>query len=426
VSFRGNPGAFLGKFANAVFAQALLSAGSLIVSLILLRHGTASQYGYYVLVLNALLLLTSVQTTFVSPALVQELTRLESAERASFIGGLYRGQSRVLPPIALICVGIVGTLWYLQALDTTMALLLLVAVGAGWAMLYREFFRMVLNSYRLSGAVLRGDILYVATLVCGAIIGVLTPIPAVVTVGFSCLAALGGGLLLARMLWKHEAWNLQGAPGVWRQIAKVGAWTAAGGIIHWSFSQGYNYLIVGTLDVTAVAASAATRMLMMPVNLLSTGIGSIMLPTASAWMLAHGSGNTLRRLSLAAVVIAGAALLYLTILWLTKDFIFAQVLHKDFAQRDLLLVLWSMASLMMVVRDQVIYFMLARARYRSLTMLTLACAIVSLTVSYFMMLRIGVAGAPVGVLTGEICNVAGLVAMSLLEVQREEPQQATS
>jgi hypothetical protein len=111
---------------------------------------------------------------------------------------------------------------------------------------------------------------------------------------------------------------------------------------------------------------------------------------------------------------------------LTKDFIFAQVLHKDFAQRDLLLVLWSMASLMMVVRDQVIYFMLARARYRSLTMLTLACAIVSLTVSYFMMLRIGVAGAPVGVLTGEICNVAGLVAMSLLEVQREEPQQATS
>jgi O-antigen/teichoic acid export membrane protein len=108
----------------------------------------------------------------------------------------------------------------------------------------------------------------------------------------------------------------------------------------------------------------------------------------------------------------------LSILWLSRDFIFTSLLHKDFAQRDTLLILWSIASVAMVVRDQLLNFLLARTRFRSLTMLTMVSAVVSLAVSYVAMVRIGVAGAPVGVLTGEILNVVGLVAMSHAEVRR--------
>ena len=43
------------------------------------------------------------------------------------------------------------------------------------------------------------------------------------------------------------------------------------------------------LDVAAVAAFAATRLLVMPINLLSSGIGTLMLPLASGWMNAHGA-----------------------------------------------------------------------------------------------------------------------------------------
>jgi hypothetical protein len=55
-----------------------------------------------------------------------------------------------------------------------------------------------------------------------------------------------------------------------------------------------------------------------------------------------------------------------------------------------------------------------------LTVLTMVCAVVSLGVSYFSLLRIGVAGAPLGVLIGEIINVSGLVALSRAEVRRHE------
>jgi O-antigen/teichoic acid export membrane protein len=412
--------AFVGMFANAVAAQALLSIGNFVVSLILLRFGSDAQFGFYVLALNGVMLLVSIQSAFVGPAMVLELTRLEGPERSDLIGGLYGGQRRLLPPLAGLCLVATCALWLAKVLDSFEAVLLCAAVGAAWAALYRQFFRMVLNGFRNSEAVLRGDAVYVAALISGAAIAVVTSVPAVVTLAFMGAGATAGGYLNSRLLWKQERWNINAGPAVWRNIARVGAWTVAGSVAHWSFSQGYNYLIVGTLNVAAVAAAGSTRMLMMPVNLLSTGIGTMMLATTSGWLHEHGTRSTYHRVMLGTAAVAGVALLYLVILWLTRDFIFTSLLHKDFAERDMLLILWSIASVTMVVRDQFVNFLLARIRYRSLTMLTMVSAIVSLAVSYVAMLRIGVAGAPVGVLTGEILNVVGLVAVSRGEVRRHE------
>ena len=406
-------------FGSAVVAQALLSIGNFLVSVILLRYGSDVQFGFYVLALNGLMLLTSIQSAFVGPAMVLQLARLEAAGRSNLIGGLYNGQRRLLPPLAAFCAAAVLILWLLHVLDSSKALLLLAATGALWAALYRQFFRMVLNGYRIPQAVMRGDAIYVSVQVAGAAIAILTAVPAVVTLGFLCAGASAAGYLNSRLLWQKERWNVNGSPGVWRDIVSVGAWTAAGGVAHWSFSQGYNYLIVGTLNVAAVAAAGSTRMMMMPINLLSTGVGTMMLATTSAWLNQHGPRNTWRRVMLGTAAIAGAALLYLSILWFCRDFIFTRILHKEFEQRDLLLMLWSIASVMMIVRDQLVNFLLARIRYRTLTLLTIICALASLAVNYIAMLRIGVAGAPLGVLAGEIINVGGLIVISRREVRRQ-------
>ena len=410
---RGN---FLPKFISAVAAQALLSAGGLAVSLLLLRYVADAQYGYYVLVLNAIMLLTGIQSSFIAPAMVQRMTPLGAGERASLIGGLYREQRQVLPVLCALAMVACVSLWLLKLITASMAILFFVAALAALAALYREFFRMVLMAYRIPGAVLRGDIVYVAILICGAALSTLTPAPAVVAVSCLCGAALVTGTLLSRSLWKHEPWEITGTPGILRKIAAVGAWTNAGSVIHWSFSQGYNYLIVGALDVAAVAAAASTRLLTMPVNLLSTGVCSLMLPTASAWVVQHGSASTFRRLALSAFSVAGLALLYYAIVWIGRDFIFERVLHKQFVQRDALLLLWAGASILMVFRDQLLYLPMARGRYHQLTFLSLGCAVTSLTVSYIALRHIGVAGAPVGVIVGETINVAGLILMSMHEV----------
>ena len=55
---------------SAVVAQALLSAANLCVGLILIRRTDDQEYGYYVLVLNALMLITQIQTQFIAPAMI--------------------------------------------------------------------------------------------------------------------------------------------------------------------------------------------------------------------------------------------------------------------------------------------------------------------------------------------------------------------
>lgn len=411
--------AFAGVLARGVVSQVILSAGNFAVTLILLRCGSNAQYAYYVLAFGGVMLLISLQGAFVGPALVNQLARLESEQRANLIGGLYAGQRRVLPCITLVCLAGVAALWLLKALNDDSASILFVTIGTTWAALYRQFVRMVSNASRDSTAALSGDLAYVTVLVCGAALGILTSVPAIVTLAFMGLGSVVGGMVNSRLLWKRERWNVSAASHVWRNIAAVGAWTGAGSVAHWALNQGYNYLVVAYLNLAAIAALGSTRTLMMPVNLLSTGVSSLMLSTVSVWLLNDGGRGALRRVTLSAAAIAGLALLYPVLFWPARGYVFANILHKYFAQRDLLLILWSAASVVMVGRDQYVNFLLARLRYRALTGLTVMAAIVSLAVSYLMVLRIGVPGAPLGVLTGEITNLAGLIVLSRLEVRRE-------
>ncbi len=384
-----------------------------------IRYASNAQYGYYVLVLNALILVTALQNQFIQAPMVHRMTRLEPSGRADLIGGLFRSQRRLVPLVGAVAVAITLGLWAFGILGGQTASLVLAAAAAAIATLYREFFRMVLFAYRQPLQVMRVDLLYVVTLVAGAFLATLTRAPAVVTVLILSLAAATGGILLSRSLWRYEPWNIRGARGILLQILPVGAWTVAGAAIHWTFSQGYNYLIVGTLDIQAVAAAAATRMLMMPVNMLSTGIGTLMLPTASIWLMTHGALRVFKRLTLLCFGLTGLALCYLSVVWLCRDWIFTVILHKQFAQRDLLLALWSVIFILMIFRDQFLFLLLARTRYRTLTSLTLCSAVLSLAVSYACLIRIGVVGALVGVMSGEILSVAGLIVLGLIEVKRD-------
>jgi len=222
---------------------------------------------------------------------------------------------------------------------------------------------------------------------------------------------------LSQTLRRHEPWSTEGSQGILREIMPLAVWPTAGAAIHWTFSQGYIYLVAGTLDVAAVAAIAATRLLLMPVNLLSAGIGSLMLPLASGWLHQHGAPLLRRRLWLMALGLAGATLCYFIVLWLLRDWIFAVVLKKQFAQRDGLLMLWGAVFLVMVIRNQLGYLLAAQGRFRAMTLLTFVSAVMALATCYWGMLRFGVAGALLGLLIGELIGVVGIVVLSFRKAQ---------
>jgi len=409
--------AFARLLSSAVVSQGLLSAASFAIGLILIRSTSDIQYGYYLLASNAILLLASLQNAFFNPPLAIRLNRLDRLGRGQLVGGLYREQRRILPGAAAITVLLTLGLWYADVLDAQTGPLVLATVAAVLAILHREYFRMVLFAHRRPQDVLRTDVLYVVLTVAGVLVAVSTPAPAVSAVFMLSVAAGVSGIWLAQILHRQEPWDIHGTQGILREIAPLAAWSTAGAAIHWAFSQGYIYLVAGTLDVAAVAAIGATRLLLMPMNLLSTGIGSLMLPLSATWLRQHGASVLWRRLCLLGLGLGVATLCYFAVLWLLRDWIFAVILKKQFAQRDELLILWGVIFLMIVVRDQLVYLLAAQARFRILTLLTLVSAVVSLSASYWGMLRFGVAGALGGIVIGELINVAGIVILSLRKVQ---------
>ena len=410
---------FIRMLGSAVGSQAVLSIASLAVGLLLIRRSDGQQYGAYVLVANAFLLLTSLQNAFFGPTLVLRMTPLQPAARGTLIDGIRREQRRLLclvfgPLAALVAACAAGGL-----ISGLTAALLLATTAAAPAALSREYFRSASLAQQRAQDVVLADLLYAVLLVSGAALATLLPLPAAGAVIAQALAAVAGAAVLARLLWRRCPRGGEPAGGLLRQIATLGAWSTAGAAIHWTFSQGYGYLVAATLNVSAVAAIAATRLLLMPVNLLSTGVGSMMLPLVARWLQQLGPQPVLRRTLLLALALAAAASCYLAAMWLLRDWIFAQVLKKQFAQRDLLLLLWSAISLLMVLRDQTIYLLVARGRLRRLTLMTLCSALLSLAVSYCGMLRFGVPGALIGVLCGEASNVLGILVSSVLDAYRE-------
>ena len=422
MSKQARRGVLVRMFSSALASQALLSATSFSVGLLLIRGTSDLQYGYYVLVSGVLILAASLQYSFIAPAMVNRMERLSAVECGDLTGGLYREQRAVMTAIAGLALAVTVVLWAGGVFDSHSLLLVLAAIGATAAALRREYFRMVLLAYRRAYDVLRGDFIYCLLLLAGVLLATSSTITAsaAAAVVATALAALIAGISLSRILRHREPWNTQGAPGILRAIAPLGAWSTAGAAIHWSFSQGYTFLVAATLDVGAIAAIAAIRLLAMPVNLLSTGIGSLMLPMTSRWLQKNDTASVLRRLLGFALGMAGVAVCYFAALWLLRDWIFAVVLKKQFVQADLLLMLWAASFLLMVVRQQLLNLLIVRERFRLLTPLGLVCAVLGLACSYVGIQHFGGAGAVMGILIGEFINTSGIVVLCLREVMLEK------
>jgi len=417
---------FLRMLSNAVLSQALLSAGNFLVGLLLIRRTAADEYAYYVLIVTAVLLLSGLQAAFIMPALVRCLTTSDLDGRRDFVGGALREQRRRMMIFAAACCGLLGLLWFFDFVRGSTALIVIAAIAAALSTLYREYFRMVLLAYRLPAQALKVDIFYVSLLVAGAYASTYTSVPAMTAALSLSLSGAVGGWLLSRMVWRHEGWNIRGSPHVLGEIAPLGTWAVIGAAIHWTFSQGYIYLVASTLGVTAVATVSATRLIMMPVNLMSSGIGSMTFPTVSKWLQEYPVRAVFHRLSWLATGIATLALMYFTAMWFARDWIFTYVIKGHFENRDTLLLMWGAVFLLMAVRDQMLFLPAGRGRYRIMAWLTLVTAVLSLAIGYAGMRMFGVVGALVGVLTGEGFNILGFLALSLREIRLSEPVLAST
>lgn len=403
---------------SSVLSQVILSGGNFLVAFALLRRLGAEHYGFYVLVSVTLLLLASLQGAFFQAPIVLALARLGPKERRALVGGVARARERLVFALALLALALSGLGWWTGLLDAQFAALAFTATLSGVAVLYREFFRVVLLAHHRTGDVLLSDVIYVALLVLLSFGATFLKYPTEWTVIAIGIAAWVSGWRLSEALWRFEPWDLLGAMSTVRQFLNQGGWAVFGAAVHWTFSQGYTYLVAAMLDVRAVAALAATRLLLMPLNTLSTGVKQSVFPLVSRWHEQVGLRSVLPRLLKIIALLVIVGLVYSLCVWIGRDWLFEDVLKKRFDHQDLLLVMWIVVFTVSLIRDQLGSVLAVRSRLQALSNITLVGAVLALLAIRFAIPVFGPAGALIGILVGETVNIAGMLVLTGIEVKR--------
>jgi O-antigen/teichoic acid export membrane protein len=281
---------------------------------------------------------------------------------------------------------------------------------ACWTALQREYLRSVLLIYTRPHSMLRADCIYIIILLAGGLIAVYGPKPAVLwAVAALIAAAIMGASAARRSLGKDPGWISGDATPFWRDLRPLGVWATVGATIYWVYSQSYNYVLASRVNLTAVADVNAARLLLMPTIVLTVGVKTLMVPTAAAWLAETSLGRLIRRLIAFATGIAVLDLMYCAGVWMFRDWLSIDLMHKVIGDRDRLLILWAMLSLIALYRDLLQTGLFALHKFKPLAWLTASSAVVSLSIMWFGIDVWGPAAALIGQVAGEGVNLAGVI-----------------
>jgi O-antigen/teichoic acid export membrane protein len=161
----------------------------------------------------------------------------------------------------------------------------------------------------------------------------------------------------------------------------------------------------------------------MPTMVLTIGVKTLLVPTAAAWLAESDVGRLIRRLLLFATGIALIDVVYCAGLWIFRDVVSQDLMHKTIGNRDLLLLLWALLSLIALYRDLLQTGVFALQKFRSLAGITALSAVVALSIMWFGIPSWGAPAALIGQVAGETINLIGvaglLVVAHLNERQRK-------
>jgi O-antigen/teichoic acid export membrane protein len=342
------------------------------------------------------------------------------------LGGLINARRRVVV-FALVTVFLVCLLvWLAGFISLSNAVLFIAGALSGVAALWREFSRSLLLAHHQGGAVVKGDGLYAALLFGCSVAATFLPSASLLAVCSIGVAAGISAALLSDALWKYMRWNKTAKATPLGEISTIGGWAAFGAGVHWSFSQGYTYIVAALMDVNAVAAIAATRLLLMPVQLLSTGVNQALYPLVARWHATEGLTFAALKVMKISVILVLGSLAYAGVAWLLQDWYFLTLMRHDVLMRSTLLLYWSLLVIVMLFRDQVSCLLVVRMKVKSLGYITSFSAISALIAIFALVPVIGTPGALLGVIVGELINIAGMLVIFVREIRGERRTQSES
>lgn len=409
-------------FGASVFDQAMLSAANFVIGLLLIRYTSDTDYGVFVLVQSALLLLVTAHSAYVCNPLAVLAPQRPEADRLLMIGSVDHSLSRLLRWLLLGGLVLTLLIWFLGLVDNTLAAVVVAGLAAGWFALRRDLLRAVALIHGKPQQILYADFFYVGIAITAAVAAAqgLEPATFWAVMGL----ALGGfafNVVLRRWLGQHFPAPVAAARSYWREMHPFGKWAVIGATLFWLSAQGFNYVLAAKLDATAVAFANAVRIFTMPVTLLMIGTRGVLLPMASRWVAEVGVATATRRISAIGGVLLLLGALYFLPLWFVRDWMMQTVLRKDITHFDALLLCWGATAVLGIVRDTYITLLLSCGRHKQLAFTGGSSSLLAFAAVWVGVDAFGVIGAVYGLILGDVCYLAMILVLLARELRSKTP-----
>jgi len=239
------------------------------------------------------------------------------------------------------------------------------------------------------------------------------------------LASLAGAAMGHRSLALSPGWQERAAVTIWPGIRSLGFWSLVGASTYWFLGQSFNYVLASRVDLKAVADINATRLLLMPVILLTAGVASLLNPSAASWYNEIGLHGLVRRLLRFLLLVGLLEATYFVCVWSSRDYLFTTVLHKTIQDRERLLMLWAGVAFVAVFRDVLQSALMATGQFKSLAWQVGIGTAVAMPIMWFGIAWWGVAATLIGQIIGELINLAGII-LVLRKSMREHSDPAAT
>ena len=406
-------------FSAAVLDQAILSAANFAVGLLLVRYAENTEYGYYVLAFASIQLMLTAQGAWITGPLAVLAPKTTPERRQHMIGAVDHAHHRWMRLLACVLAPIPFATYALGWVSFHDALIATATVFAGWLTLRRDLMRAVLLIYSRPQSLLYADILYATSLVgLATAAALLSPAEAFFCVIAIALSAVLGGWKARAYLTAEPGWTVVPIRPVWLQMRLLGHWGAVGALAHWVYTQSFNFVLAGRLDLDAVAQVNVVRLMLMPMVLLSVGVSALLVPSAAGWLHHEGLSRLIRRLWVFLAGLLALNLGYIFCVWMTRDWLTVTVMQKHIVELDNLLILWSIHMTLGMARDVFQAGVTALERFKDLAGLTAFAAVVSLTTMWFAIGHYGMIGALMGTIAGEAISLVGTAALLAQSARR--------
>ncbi len=407
-------------FSAAVIDQGIISLANLALAALLIRYVGAGEYGLFVLVQVSIALLASIMDAWVNGPLSVLAPQRSEEQRDVMISGVRFSLLRFLGLLFLPCLAVPLIGSALGFIESSMVPLLVMGVIAGTIGLYREFLRSALRIRAEMNKLLLADAAYVTVLISGAVLAVNVPDPSAVKALMAlAVAAATGIFFLRRALDIPKFSDTAARKKSWREMRPLGIWAAVGAAIYWVQSQSFNYALAIRLSEVAVGHVNASRLMIMPMFQLCTGVSHLLLPSAAGWLHHEGLPSLVRRLLKFMAVLLVMDVAYLLVLWVMRDWITEDLMRAEIPHRDLLILLWATHALLGMTREMLQAALLALKRFRALAWLSLVAAVAALGSMWFGVVHLGAPGAVVGTAAGELTFLIGLIFLLMQSLRRD-------